>query len=152
MRTIGLRAEPRAFNWAVAEGSLQIPVLVKSNRTEVPANYGTADGLFFLRQRLQGILTEYRATHSGLRTPEGMARNSESLRARLRVEGILLSTCSEAGLETTQGPLATLSSLLGVKSAKTLLSSDEYRGVEFGKLSNERREAILMAVSLLKSD
>lgn len=152
MRTIGLRAEPNAFSWAVAEGTLQIPVLVASDRIQVPANYAIAEGLLFLRERLLPVLDQYKVTVAGLRTPEGLVKANESIRARLRVEGVLLSSCSEKGLETTQGPLATLSSLLGIKSAKLLLSSDDFRGVEFGKLSKEKREAVLMSISLLKAE
>jgi hypothetical protein len=152
MYTIGLRAEPRAFNWAVAEGSLEVPVLVASDRIEVPANYLISAGLFFIRGRLQYVLDQHRATHAGIRTPEGMVKGNESLRERLRVEGVLLATCSEAGVETTQGPLATLSRLLGVKSAKVLLSSTEYRGVDLAKFSKEKREAILMSISLLRRE
>jgi len=42
--------------------------------------------------------------------------------------------------------------LLGVKSAKKLIESDEYLGLDLTKFKKERREAILVSVSLLKAE
>jgi len=152
MRTLGLRAEPEAFSWAVSEGSLQVPILVASDRVQAPANFSFAEEVNFLRSRLLQIAKQYLVSEAGLRTPESVPRTTESLRQRLRVEGALLAACCEAGLKTSQGPLATLSSLLGVKSAKKLIESDEYLGLDLTKFKKERREAILVSVSLLKAE
>jgi hypothetical protein len=152
MRSIGLRAEPEGFNWAVCEGSLEVPVLVASDRVAAPANYSTADALNFFRTRVLQLVDQHHPTLAGLRTPETIARANESAKKRLRVEGVLLAASAEAGIKTVSGALTTLSSRLGVKSAKVLLDSKEYRGIDWNKLTKEKRESVLMGVSLLESE
>jgi hypothetical protein len=152
MRVIGLRSDPRGFTWAISEGSLQAPVLVAADYVQAPSTFSFAEGANFLRMRLRQLVSEHHVTVAGLRTPETVPRATESFRERLRIEGALLAACAEAGLSVTQGPLVTLSRLLGVKSAKVLLESDDYQGINLSSVPKEKREAILMSVSLLKSE
>jgi hypothetical protein len=126
MRVIGIRAEPNAFLWAVSEGTLQTPILVSADRVACPTTFPFAKGANFLRSRLIQIIAENHVTSAGVRTPETMPRSTEALRQRLRIEGALLVACGEVDLEVTQGPLATMSRLLRVKSAKISVESDEF--------------------------
>ena len=152
MRTLGLRADASGFTWAVAEGSIQVPVLHASGYFKIPANFSVSAGLNHLRLGVLQLIDQYKATIAGVRTPEQLARSNESSRTRLRIEGVILAACAEKGLETIQGALSTLSSRLGVKSAKVLRDSEEYRGIDLECFPNEKREAILMGISLLKDE
>jgi len=150
MRSIGIRAEPRSFYWAVTEGDLEVPILLAVGRVEAPEAYSFPNAANFLRLRLQQLLREHSVDVAGLRTPEMMRSTTESIRERIRIEGTLLATCAEAGIEVTQGALATLNRLLGAR-AKELLASPDYRGIDFAKMVPAKREAILMSASLLRS-
>lgn len=152
MRAIGLRAESRAFHWAVTEGTQEEPILVATGFVQAPKTFDFASGANLLRSQLLQIVRDQKPTAAGLRTPERLRALTESIRERFRLEGVLLSACAEAALSVTQGPLATLSSNLGVKTAKILLESDDFRGITIGAFPIEKREAVLMSASLLKSD
>ena len=119
MRTIGLRCEPNAFTWAVSEGSTEAPVLVAIERVQIPATYTFAQGANFLRMRLKQRLEEHHVTVAGLRTPEAVPRTTEALRERLRLEGVLLAACADAGLEVEQGPFGDVKSPSGSEIRQT---------------------------------
>jgi hypothetical protein len=152
MRVIGLRAEARAFHWAVTEGSQEAPVLVVADFVRAPKTYDFATGANHLRARFLQIAREQRVDAVGLRTPERLRSVTESIRERFRIEGVLLAASADAALPVTQGPLATVSSNLGVKTVKTLLESSDFRGINLGTFSKEKREAILMSASLLRPE
>jgi len=153
MKTIGLRAEPDAFNWAVSEGTQEIPILIAVERVAAPSGYLEPEMLNHFRNRLLHILQTHSPEHAGLRTPESVARaGGEPARKRLRLEGVLLAASSESGLSVTLGALVTVNRLLGSKSAKLFLNSTEYRGIDWSKYPQVKREAILMSASLLPSE
>jgi hypothetical protein len=150
IRALGLRAEPDAFNWAVTEGILEAPILIAAEKVAAPNGYLDPEILSFVRTRLLHIIQTRTPDLVGLRTPEHVARGAgESSRRRLRLEGVLLATCGEAALAVTVGALVTVNSLLGSKSAKLFLNSNEFRGIDWSKYSPAKREAILMSASLL---
>jgi hypothetical protein len=150
VRIAGFRAEPDAFNWAIVEGSLEAPVLVAVERVEGPKGYTDSEMLSHFRTRLLHVIRTHSPVAAGLRTPEPIARGGgESAKRRLRVEGVLLAVCGESGLEVTLGALVTINSRLGSKSAKLFLNSDEYRGIDWSKLTTAKRESILIGTSLL---
>jgi len=151
MRTLGLRAEPKSFFWAVSEGSQEKPILVDSGHVEAPSTYSYPEAARYLRTKLLQLIDKEDLSKAGLRTPEMIAGRTESFRERLRTEGVLLEGCAQTGLKVTQGPLGTLSKLLGTK-AKPLLESGEYRGIDLEKMPTSKREAILMSVSLLEAE
>ena len=152
VRVIGLRAEPKGFFWAVSHGTQEVPVVVGMGYVEAPKTFSFPQGVNFLRSRFLQLITEFKIDNAGLRTPEMVRTQNEAFRQRLRVESVLLAASSEAGIKIIQGPLATLGRLLGVKSAKTLLDSDDYCGINLEKMPTPKREAILMSVSLLKAE
>ena len=152
MRIIGLRAEPRGFTWAVLEGTQEVPILVKVAHVEAPATFSFPQSANFLRMQLLQLVSEHKPEAGGLKTPEMTRGQTEAARERLRVEGVLLAACTEGGLKVTQGPLVTLGRLLGVKSAKVLLESDDYRGINLNKMAPTKREAILIGAALLEGE
>jgi hypothetical protein len=150
MRVLGLRAEPDAFNWAISEGTLEAPVVVAVDRVAGPRGYSDPEVLNHFRARLLHIAKQHSPVAVGLRTPEPVARGGgDSAKCRLRVEGVLLAVSGELGLQVTLGALVTINSLLGSKSAKLFLNSDEFRGINWSHYTPAKREAILISASLL---
>jgi hypothetical protein len=153
MKAIGLRAEPDAFNWAVVEGTLEAPVLLAVERVAAPSGYSDPEMLNYFRERLLHIIQTHAPKIVGLRTPETISRGSgESARKRLRLEGVLLGVSGECTLPATIGALSTVNRLLGSKSAKLLLQSENYRGLDWSKHTPAKREAILISASLLPGE
>jgi hypothetical protein len=153
VKVIGMRAEPDAFNWAVSEGTQEVPILIAVERVAAPSGYLEPEMLSHFRNRLLHIIQTHNPERAGLRTPESIARaGGESARRRLRLEGVLLAASSESGLSVTLGALVTVNRLLGSKSAKLFLNSTEYRGIDWSKHPQAKREAILMSASLLPSE
>jgi hypothetical protein len=153
MRVLGLRAEPEAFNWAISEGTIEAPILVAVDRVAGPRGYSDPELLNHLRARLLLITKQHKPDSAGLRTPEPIARGGgEPAKKRLRVEGVLLAVCGELGLNVTLGAIVTINSLLGSKSAKLFLNSDEFRGINWSDYTQAKREAILIGTSLLPGE
>ncbi|MGA2648855.1 MAG: hypothetical protein ABSF15_29575 [Candidatus Sulfotelmatobacter sp.] len=151
-RVIGIRAEPGAFHWAVTTGTLERPVLDASDTEAAPKAYGEAESLAWMRQRVLYILDTYTPSTLAVRFPEGNARgaNTNSAKARCRVEGVVLEVAGSRNLKTVTGPLSTFSKHLGSKISRDDLESPDFRGIELLKFkSTYLREAILIAASLL---
>jgi hypothetical protein len=150
MKVLGLRAEPNGFNWAVCDGTKEVPVLLAVERVATPRDYDEPEGLSDLGARLRAILTSYSPAVVGLRTPEAASPGTgDPARKRLRVEGVILATCAEAHLTIAMAALTKIGASLGVKSAKALLESDQYQQLNWASYPKPKREAILIGISLL---
>jgi hypothetical protein len=150
-RVIGVRAEPSAFHWAIATGTLERPVLDASGTEVAPKAYGEAESLAWMRQRAIYILDTYPPNTMAVRFPEGNARgaSTNSAKARCRVEGVMLEVAGSRNLKTVTGPLSTFSKHLGSKISRDELESRDFRGIELSEFKTYLREAILIAASLL---
>lgn len=153
-RVLGVRAEPSAINWAIVEGSQEEPILHASGTEKVPAAYSEAEGLAWVRQKVVHIIEQYRPTGVAVRYPEpkALGANKDSAKARCRVEGVVLEVAAGNNLEVVTGTLNTVSKNLGSKSAKSYLSSDDFRGLDWSKSKEKVQEAILVASSILRSN
>ena len=148
---LGVRAEPTAFHWAVATGTLQKPVLHASGTETAPKAYTEAESLAWIRQRVLYILDTYKPEKVAVRYPEGIARtNANSARARCRVEGVVLEAAGSRNLETVTGPRSTFSKQFGKFSPEDL-ASDDLRGIHLSNFKPWLQEAIFVAASLLPS-
>ena len=135
-RVLGMRAEPRQFNWAVVEGTQEAPILTGHETATAPVNLDEAGALSWVRQRAQFIISSNKPTAAVLRAPEFSPKggNTDSARRRLRLEGVLLEVCRASSLATTLGVLATISKNLGGQSAKAYLEAGDVRGINIAKL------------------
>src|SRR5213594_1900643 len=102
-RVLGLRAEPRQFNWAVVEGTQQGAVLIAHETASAPINLDEAGALAWIRQRAQLVIATNKPNSAVLRAPESIARggNMDSARRRLRLEGVLIEVCHTSGVGVT---------------------------------------------------
>jgi len=150
-RSLGIRAEPGAFNWAVVDGSQAAPALHAYGTEKAPAAYSEAESLAWVRRRVLQIIQQYGPTGVAVRYPEPTARGAtkDSARARSRVEGVVLEVASSGNLQVVTGTLNTISKNLGSKSAKNYLASDDFRGLDWSKHKANVQEAILVAASIL---
>ncbi len=150
-RSLGVRAEPDAINWAIVEGSQDAPVLHASGTEKAPAAYSEGESLVWVRRKVAQIIQQYQPTGVAVRYPEPTARgaNKDSARARCRVEGVVLEASGSHNLEIVTGTLNTISKNLGSKSAKNYLSSGDFRGLDWSKQKGNVQEAILVAASIL---
>jgi hypothetical protein len=152
MRSLGIRAVPTAVHWAVVEGTQSVPVLVASGIATAPKSFqGEAATLAWLRTTVADFLDQYDVASVAVRYPERVARglNSEAAHRRSRVEGVVLEAAHSKGCQTMTGPLVTIGRHLGSKKPKRYLDDGELRGLDLTRLPDLRREAVLMAVSVL---
>ena len=151
MKAIGFRAEPRGMNWAVVESAGE-PVLVARDTWGAPKTFKEADALKALRARVLEIIAQYKPSRAVVRLPEtvGKEGNKTSARQRSRVEGVVMEACASQGVEVVAGPLATIGSRMGTQSAKTYLSRDEVRNIEYPSKNVNVRESIVAAVAGLE--
>jgi len=148
---LGLRAEPRAFHWAVVSGTLERPVLEGSGSETSPHTYSEAESLAWTRQKVDHIIDTYNPTTVAVRYPERIARgaNTDSAKSRCRVEGVLVEVSSTKNKAVVTGALNTFGKHAGSSSLKNDLASDDLRGLDWSKYNDKVREAILVAASLL---
>lgn len=150
--TLGIRSEPAAIHWAILTGTKDRPVLHASGTENSPKGYSEGESLAWIRVRLLDILQTYKPTRVAVRYPEGNARgaNTNSAKARCRVEGVVLEAMGSWNLEVITGPMSTFAKHLGGGYSKEDLDSDGFRGLDWSKLKSAwRQEAIVIAASLL---
>lgn len=151
MKAIGFRAEPQAFLWAVVEASSGQLILIESGKSPAPRKYDEAQSLAWFRNEVRSLIDQFKPEKAAVRFPESNARksNSKGSSQRLRIEGVILEAAQSKALSVITGPLATLTCKLNSKSAKAYLESEDFRGIDWSKISKNEREAILAAGAAL---
>jgi Holliday junction resolvasome RuvABC endonuclease subunit len=152
-KALGFRAETSAVNWAVVEGSAEVPILTAADQAAAPATYDDPAALAWFREHVRHLIATYSPQVVAIRCPETVMRAAalSSMYKRCRVEGVLMETAHSCGVAVVTGPLATISKNLGTKSAKKYLETDDLRGLNWSKYPRKCREAILVAASALPS-
>ena len=151
-RALGLRADPDGFHWAVVTGSRREPILMAHDYAEAPRTYAEAEALAWCRARVHEIIEAHQPQHVAIRYPEPISRGKgDAARRRCRVEGVLLEAAACLSLPTQTGALVTIAKRLGTtaRGAKEYLDAEEFRKLDWNKLSPGRREAILVGVGVL---
>lgn len=146
----GFRATPHGFYFAAVSGTRELPVLEDAVAVEMPKSYTFSDGLRFLQNEGLRLLQRHRPLTVAVRESEyARSQSGAAARERVRVEGTILVACSEAGCPCYLCLWASMSSRLGVKKAKALVLDPELRKLDWAQESQESREAIIAAVSVL---
>jgi Holliday junction resolvasome RuvABC endonuclease subunit len=151
MPTIGFRAEPSALNWAIVEGTQKSPALIAADTLKAPISFDDAASLAWFHDQTLHLFNQYSPTAAAIRYPEMMPErsNQASANKRCRVEGVVMEAVQSKGISVSTGALGTISKNLGTKGAKRYLGQNEWRGLNWAEYSKNRREAILVAVSVL---
>jgi hypothetical protein len=154
--SIGIRSEAAAFSWAVVEGSLETPIMLSLGKEICPQSLEADEPacLHHLKTRFEFQIQKFSPTTAGIRTIEPIAPggSSNSAKRRLRLEGVLLLSCHGFCIAATCGTFANLTRRIGCKSAKLLLESDQYKAIDWQAYDKSKREAILMACSMLPGE
>ncbi|MGA2336828.1 MAG: hypothetical protein ABSG08_15790 [Terriglobales bacterium] len=149
---LGIRAEPSAFHWAIVTGTPDQPVLHAPGTESSPKTFSEAESLAWIRQRVLYILDTYKPVRVAVRYPErnAMGANTDSAKARCRVEGVVMEAASSKNVEVVTGTLATFGKHSGDHSLKDDLDCEGFRGLDWSEYKTKGlREAIRVAASLL---
>jgi len=155
MKAIGFRAEPSVVSWAVVEGSTGEPILNGADKLKAPASFDEAAALKWFREQTQRLVQAYLPSVAVVRSPETFFPRQpkyQSLYQRCRVEGVLVETLYSCGVPVLTGAMATISSKLGSKAAKHYLPNSDFRGLDWSKCDDKKKEAILAAASALPGE
>jgi hypothetical protein len=153
MCTIGFRAEADGVCWAVVTGDRDHPALVAHGRITAPQFAGEAEGLSFVRNRVEDVLETHKPDGAYIRAPETFGRRNQhltSLDKRLRIEGVVMEVANSLSIRTSSGPLRSVGKSLESSDPKAYLGSDDVRGLVFPKKDTNCKEAILAAVAGLE--
>ncbi|HZR84968.1 MAG TPA: hypothetical protein VFD92_27985 [Candidatus Binatia bacterium] len=155
-RVLGLRAEPRAVQWAVVKGTQAAPILEADGRSEAPKSFDEPAALSWMRQQVLDLVATYAPTAVGVRFAEHFrpggrqsASNREADSKRSRMEGVVLEAAHSRNLPILAGSLATISSRLHTRKAKDYIDSASVRGLDLSDVPKPRREAVLVAIAQL---
>lgn len=158
MRSIGVRVvpgDPDALIWAVVEGSQAEPTLTAQACVSAPVDADEAHALAWFRKRLAFVIEQYKPEALGLRVAERTAKpsNKDGSKRRLRAEGIALEVAATNGLRVSMAALPDIGPMLKTERSKpkTYLNANNLRGLDWSKYDLTAREAILVAVAVLKA-
>lgn len=146
MKTIGIRAAPKAVTFAVFDTAAKAVLNVEE--LKVPMAFATPDALKYIRSNLLDILREYDIERAGIRVTEGMAQSANI--ERVQIEGVIQEAFASSMLNSYYvGQISSISGRIGIdrRRFKPLVDGDEDPGVENWKnMSKAAREAILCAM------
>ena len=149
-RILGIRAEPRALNWAMVEGSRQRPIKIAAGTEIAPGPYDEGEVLHWIRNKTIFIVDHYQAQAMAVRYPEpkALGHNKDAARSRCRVEGVAIEAAISRGLPVSTATLNTISKNAGAP-AKELLAGENLRNIDWSEHKEYVKEAILIAYSIL---
>lgn len=146
MRTIGIRAAPKAVTFVIFDSKKRSIVNVEEIR--IPAAFQTPDALKYIRSNLLDVLREYRVKKAGIRVTEPSAQSMSI--ERIQIEGVVQEAFASSDLKSYYvGQISSISKRVGFDRArfKPLVSGENDLEIEgWDKLSKEAREAMLCAM------
>jgi hypothetical protein len=158
-RAIGFRVEPSKVHWAVADGPKDAPRIEARDVLASPATFKGADRLAWYAREVTDLCNRFspKPQAAWVRLPEtvGMQKR-KPMQERAWIEGVIIAAVIGLGIEVRSGALASITSKVkraGATgrgtSAKTYLSSDDFRGISLTNFDANMKEAILVAVAAL---
>jgi hypothetical protein len=147
VRTIGIRAKPSAFTFAIFDVDANCVVNVET--VLVPEALYVPDALRYVRSTVLDLLREYGITKGCIRAAEPSAR-APNLR-RIQIEGVIQESFASSTLQAYfVGHISSISSRLGIPRVdfKQYVSGERnYEPIEnWTQLGLEDREAVLAAI------
>lgn len=151
MRTIGIRAAPKAVTFVVFDVDENTILNIEDIR--IPIAFSVPDALKYIRNNLLDILREYGISRAGIRVTEP---NAQSLSIeRIQIEGVVQEAFASSLLESYYvGQISTISARLDIPRAsfKQYVDGELNWPVEnWNQLSREQREALLCAVGAINA-
>lgn len=129
-----------------------MPVLDDAGKLEIPAAYSFAEGLKFLFSEASALAARHKSRGIAIRVADHSRFSlSDSDRNRLRIEGVVGAAFAVAGMNADFLVWSTLSSRLSLSKEvkKSTLADSSFRGLDWEQCSQEQRDAILAALTVL---
>jgi hypothetical protein len=146
MKTLGIRAAPKAVVFAVFDAEQQTVVNVEEMK--VPAAFAVPDALKYVRSNLLDIIREYDVRRAGIRTTESSAKTLSI--ERIEIEGVIQEAFASSALESYYvGEIASICRRVGVDRSrfKPMVAGENDLAIEsWQDLSDKQREAVLCAI------
>ena len=149
MSAIGIRASNTEIYYAICTGSVAEPSIEVTEKLIFPKSMTEPETLSWLREEFLNVCREKNIDSVFIKGIEPNVQSlSKSLVMRMRVEGVLIEASNSEGFITAIGAYATVSSLLGVRSAKSFVTSDEFKEIhQWPSLNEKFREAGVVGVA-----
>lgn len=154
---LGLRVDPKGFNWATVRGTRAAPVFIKAGRYDAPKAQTEADALGSYRREVHDLALAHAVKLAWVREAEFGIAKKALLMKRCRIEGVAVAALDAEGVAITIGSLGSMTARLKPgkpdekKTAKAYMTADDFRGIDLFAHDDNTREAILAAVSALES-
>lgn len=149
MKTIGIRAAPKAITFAIFDTEQNSVLNVEE--IKIPAAFPMPEALKYLRSNLLDVLREYAVQSAGVRVTEPNAQSMSI--ERIQIEGVIQEAFASSDLQYYYvGQISSISKRLGFERTrfKPLVAGEENPGIENWKqMSKEAREAILCAMGAM---
>lgn len=151
MRTIGIRAAPKAITFVVYDSS-ENQILNVEDIT-IPAAFEAPDALKYIRNNLLDILREYQVEHAGIRVTEPSAQSPNI--QRIQIEGVIQEAfASSALISYYVGQISSISARLSINRAdfkKYIDGTLDWQVENWASLNEKQREALLCAVGAARA-
>lgn len=146
MRTIGIRAAPKAVTFVVFDADADAVLNVEDIR--IPIAFHTPEALKYVRNNLLDILREYGIERAGIRVTEPSAQSPNI--ARIQIEGVVQEAFASSLLKSYYvGQISSISARLGIERADFKRYVDgqlDWPVENWASLRKEQREALLCAM------
>lgn len=146
MRTIGIRAAPKAVTFVVFDADADAVLNVEDIR--IPIAFHTPESLKYVRNNLLDILREYGIERAGIRVTEPSAQSPNI--ARIQIEGVVQEAFASSLLKSYYvGQISSISARLGIERADFKRYVDgqlDWPVENWASLRKEQREALLCAM------
>ena len=143
MRTIGIRAAPKAVTFVVFDADADAVLNVEDIR--IPIAFHTPEALNYVRNNLLDILREYGIERDGIRMTEQSAQSPNI--ARIQIEGVVQEAFASSLLKSYYvGQISSISARLGIERADFKRYVDgqlDWPVENWASLRKEQREALL---------
>lgn len=146
MRTIGIRAAPKAVTFVVFDADADAVLNVEDIR--IPIAFHTPEALKYVRNNLLDILREYGIERAGIRVTEPSAQSPNI--ARIQIEGVVQEAFASSLLKSYYvGQISSISARLCIERADFKRYVDgqlDWPVENWASLRKEQREALLCAM------
>lgn len=146
MRTIGIRAAPKAVTFVVFDADADAVLNVEDIR--IPIAFHTPEALKYVRNNLLDILREYGIERAGIRVTEPSAQSPNI--SRIQIEGVVQEAFASSLLKSYYvGQISSISARLGIERADFKRYVDgqlDWPVENWASLRKEQREALLCAM------
>jgi len=152
MKTIGIRAEPKAVTFVIYDSDEQAVVNVEE--IKIPAAFSWPEALKYVRHSILDILREYEVEKAGIRVTEASAKSGPSIE-RVQIEGVVQETFASSSVDAYYvGQISNISSRAEIPrdDFKRYVSGElEFDVENWDGMSSNAREALICAMGAVNA-